>query len=68
METKYTVKCPACGSPHIVYDDCVHYYYEVSTYHSIWKGKCLQCGSKLKWREEYKLTNILDMTVMEEGE
>lgn len=68
METKYIVNCPVCGSPHIEYNDCVDEYYDVSTHYSIWEGKCLQCDSKLEWKEEYKLTNILDMKVVEEGE
>lgn len=68
METKYIVKCPVCGSPHINYSDCVDEYYDISTHYMLWEGKCFQCGSKLEWREEYKLTNILDMKVIEEGE
>lgn len=68
METKYIVKCPVCGSPHIEYSDCVDEYYDISTHYIIWEGKCFQCGSKLEWKEEYKLANIVDMKVVEEGE
>ena len=66
METKYIVKCPVCGSPHIEYSDCVDEYYDISTHYIIWEGKCFQCGSKLEWKEEYKLANIVDMKVVEE--
>lgn len=68
METKYIVKCPVCGSPHINYSDCVDEYYDISTHYMFWEGKCLQCGSELVWKEEYKLTDILDMKVVEEDE
>lgn len=65
METKYTVSCPNCSSEEIQYDEMVEEHIDVSTIFQTWEGKCMECGKRLQWTEEYRLHNVETPIVVE---